>query len=713
MGRPMDTQELIAIYRSGNYDAVIKWCERKLKGKDKNNLTYLSLMGGALLKAKKGARAVAVFTRAYKLSSDVIHAHNLGRAYCDVGDFKKAIPLLKRYHDANRADPDGILTLALAYARNGDLKRAETLLAEGLAGHPEDQRFIKNLALNAVDAGSHKKAMHWFEMALRSDPENVDLILSYTKLLESLSRIDHAFIWVNRALQLDSSGQLSNFMAGKIIATYHVDADPLPFLEKALDGDDADIVDSALSVLMTHLEASRDFISLDIWVRKIVDGHFSRWAKQVALTKEIGLAIRTCQWARLEKHVTKPEILDGLDPFIAAHVIDDPSRLLRLSGRQSESYKPAVSHDVTLPEISPRSDGFITLGFFGGEFQNHPVTHLLVGVIKNLNPNRFRVVIFSNGKVEDASTLVVKSLAYKFIDISKLNDIEVMSLSIKNAIDVAIDLNGYSGQTRIGLFANRFCSKQLSYLGFPLSTGSDFFDGIILDDVVAPKDAEKDFSEVILRMPSCFMPRDDTVIPTDGLTRSEYGLPDDIPILACYHKPEKITRDMFDCWCNICASVDGLIWLPQIDLEIYRRLVDYGCNSFGLRSEQFQMASRLDSMEEHLGRLRLADLFLDSYPYGGHTTFGDFLYAGVPCLTRFGASSVSRLGLSHLTDLGLSELAVATKEEYTRRAISLINDKNKLRNIRDILVARYDSRKSLAIEYARNFEQLIIGVIAT
>jgi len=708
----MTEAELIKAYEKSDFDTVIKVCEKRLKGKDKNNLLVLSLMGGALLETGKALRALKYFQHAYGRSHDLNLAYNLGRTWLALDNPKKAIPFLEKFHHQNSSDADGALTLAMAYTKNKTYETADAVLKDSLKKNPSDRRFIKNLALNAIDSKNYESALTYMESALASDTSDVELILSYVKLLDELSRVEHAYAWATQAISLDSDNQLANFLVGSIIFKYSIDADPSHFLWIGSKGKDQNVCESSLATLMVHFEKIRDWGGVADVINVVASGRYSKWLGDAAKAKAVTIAIRTCEWGAVEEMKSRG-VNSAIDPFIASHVIENPKIIQELARLRTTQTRDIFHENLIFRKTefeTPTTP--INIGFFAGEFNNHPVTQLLLGLLRSMDPHRFNLFAFSFTPARDDMTDKLEECVKEFVDLRHLNDLEVVHLARKYRLDVAVDLNGHTGNNRFAIFKARVARSQISYLGFPATTGSDYFDGIVLDDVVAPEEFNSNLDERVLRLPCCFMPRDFSIKPVEGLTREDYGLPECSPVFACYHKPEKITEEMFSAWCEIARTVDGVIWLPQMSKEIFERLADVAVKQFQLDPSQLIIATRVDSTEEHLGRLALADLFLDSYPYGGHTTFGDALFAGLPCITRFGQTTVSRLGLSFLTEAGLSDFACDNLDQYKKLAIDLANSPDELARIRDILAnKRQVSVIDAGSEYAAAFSRLIEDLV--
>jgi predicted O-linked N-acetylglucosamine transferase (SPINDLY family) len=253
-------------------------------------------------------------------------------------------------------------------------------------------------------------------------------------------------------------------------------------------------------------------------------------------------------------------------------------------------------------------------------------------------------------------------------------------------VDIAVDLGGHTEGTCLPALALRSCPVQATWLGHPGTTGADFIDYLIADRIVAPLPQQKFYSEKIIHLPESFFPTD-TLRPIGvAPSRAEAGLPDDSFVFCCFNNSWKITAPVFDIWMRLLRAVPGSrLWLKDYGerpAEVLRR----EAMTRGIACERLVFA-RNAPLEEHLARHALADLFLDTLPYGAHATAADALWAGLPVLTQLGEVFAGRVGASLLTAAGLPELITRTPEDYEATALALARDPGRLRDLREKLAA--------------------------
>jgi len=267
-----------------------------------------------------------------------------------------------------------------------------------------------------------------------------------------------------------------------------------------------------------------------------------------------------------------------------------------------------------------------------------------------------------------------------------------------DGVAILVDMSGFTASSRLTVFALRPAPIQVLWLAYPSTTGADFIDYVIGDPVLTPLEHAADFSEKIAQLPVCYEPTDELREHPAASTRAEAGLPDGAFVYACFNQSYKITEPVFSRWCRILERVPGsVLWLlvPQehIQTALRRQAV-----ARGIAPERVIFAPFVKPTE-HLARLPLADLFLDTFPYGAHTTCSDALWMGLPVLTQVGRSFSARVAASLLSAVDLAELAVDDALEYERRAVALANDRASLQRLRDHLsekrmqLALFDNRR--------------------
>jgi predicted O-linked N-acetylglucosamine transferase (SPINDLY family) len=280
-----------------------------------------------------------------------------------------------------------------------------------------------------------------------------------------------------------------------------------------------------------------------------------------------------------------------------------------------------------------------------------------------------------------------------------------------SAIDIAIDLKGHTGDARLGVLALRPAPLQCHYLGFPGTLGAEVFDYLIADPVVAPEGCEPHFTEHLVRLPDTYQVNDRRrTIAEPGPSRAACGLPDGGVVLCCFNGQQKLAPPMLDLFVRVALAVpDSVLWL-YCDHALAARNLAAEVAARGLDPARLVIAGKLPPAE-HLARQRHADLFLDTQPYGAHTTCSDALWVGLPVLTSPTRAFAGRVAASLLTAIGMPELIATDLGDYEAKAIALARDRTRLATLRQrLIVARETAPLFDTDRFRRNLEAAYVAM---
>jgi protein O-GlcNAc transferase len=334
----------------------------------------------------------------------------------------------------------------------------------------------------------------------------------------------------------------------------------------------------------------------------------------------------------------------------------------------------------------------IRIGYFSPDFRIHPVAVLAAQVFESHDRSRFETTAFSLGpRTNDAMRIRLQSAFDRYIDVADQTDSEVAAQARAAGIDIAVDLAGFTENCRTGIFALRAAPSQVNYLGYPGTMGAPYMDYLIADQTVIPESHRQFYSEKIVYLPHCYLPHDSTRrISETVYSREQLGLPAEGFVFCCFNNSLKLTPEVFDRWMRILRRVEhSVLWLSQGNASAAANL-HREAKRRGMDAVRIIFAERIASPEEHLARLRVADLFLDTHPYNAHATAIDALWAGLPLLTYAGQSFAGRVGASLLRTLGIPELIAETPEQYEEMAVQLAGDAPRLAALRQKLAERHN-----------------------
>ncbi|MEX2298631.1 MAG: glycosyltransferase, partial [Dongiaceae bacterium] len=321
--------------------------------------------------------------------------------------------------------------------------------------------------------------------------------------------------------------------------------------------------------------------------------------------------------------------------------------------------------------------------------------------------NRFAVHLYTYGR-DDGSEWHRRAVdgVDRRVDIGALSDAAAAQRIADDGIAILVDLKGFTRNARLEIAALRPAPLQATWLGFPGTCGADFFDYVLTDRIVTPPAMQAFFAERLCCLPNTYQVNDDRLAISDAtVTRAEAGLPDDAFIFCCFNKAFKIDAPLFDLWLTILAAApNACLWLWSRNPHAEAAMRERAC-ARGIDPMRLIFAGRV-TLPQHLQRLRLADLALDSMPYNGHATTSNALWAGVPVVTVLGRHFASRVSASLLTAAGIPDLVTADREAYRDRAIELARDPVALGALREKLrTARHDAPFFDTGRFVRNLER--------
>jgi len=355
----------------------------------------------------------------------------------------------------------------------------------------------------------------------------------------------------------------------------------------------------------------------------------------------------------------------------------------------------------------------IKIGYISADFRNHPVSLLLARIIELHDKSKFEIYAYSLERDEDEMTLRLKKAFDKYTYIGDLKDSEAVNLIRKDNINIAIDLMGYTKNARVNLFAKRVAPNQVSFLGYPGTTGGDAIDYLIADKYIIPKDLSKFYSEKILYMPNTYLPFDSTThIEEKEISRSHYGLPEEKFILAAFHRIEKINPKVFDLWSKVLAKLDNsILWIQEPPSFAKENLL-WEFKKRGINEDKIYFAKKTKHLSDHLLRHKLADVFIDTFFYSSHSTGIFALWSGLPVVTFKGLNFASRVNSSLLENLSMKELIANDEKEYFRIITNLYEKRDLLKKLKDELVIQKDKNKIFKSEFfVRDLEKMFLAIM--
>jgi predicted O-linked N-acetylglucosamine transferase (SPINDLY family) len=672
----------------------------------------VALQSGRLAEGVERLRAVVVGHPSHATA-----LHNLGLALCQLGEFADALAhfdrvlVLRPEHAGLHADRGNAL------AALGRHEAAAESLRRAVALAPDNAEAHNNLGVTLNDLERREEALSCFATATRLHPRYAEAHANRAGVLHQLGRDDEALDGYNRALALKPGYAEAHYNRGTVLAALRRSEEALASYDRALalqPGYGLAHVNRAnlLAFLGQHEEALAGYdraLALD---PRMAPVHGNRGDSLAALGRlaesaaaydqafrldpycpyAIGNALHArqhlCDWGRLETLKAKLDRLDldrrVLRPFIAQTILDDPAKLLACTAAYAAAEFPG---HVPLMRGRPSSSGRIRLAYVSGDFHDHPVMRLIAEVFERHDRSVFDIRAISFGPAtDDPLRRRLEGSFDSFHDCRGDSDQQIARSIAGWETDIAVDLMGYTSGSRPGIFSHRPAPVQATYLGYPGTLGSPYFDYLIADPVIAPKKHQPFYAEQLVQLPDSYFASAGRPVPDSTPARAEFGLPQRGFVFCCFNHTYKITPSLFEVWTGLLRAVEGsVLWLfgSNKDAEANLRRE---AQARGVAPERLVFTARVDS-QLYLPRFRAADLFLDTLPYNAHSTAADALWAGLPVLTCRGAAFPGRVAASLLRSVGLPDLVTTSLADYEALALRLAQAPDELGALRTLLEA--------------------------
>jgi predicted O-linked N-acetylglucosamine transferase (SPINDLY family) len=600
----------------------------------------------------------------------------------------------------------------VALCKRGEWAPAASLFKKACQGSPNDTLFRLNLARALLRSGDADQAMVHTEMILRQEPRNLLARQFLGECHCAKGQFTQAAVCM-QALpdQVKPSAEYLQVL-GNILFSAQRYKEAVGVLMEGLSMQ----VDHAIS----HYRLGLSFNALGLKDEAVE-------CFTTAMALDIGngvlacrslmafLARELCQWDRAKPELAEmSRLIDELQPntgtwssvFASVTLTDDRARQLKAARACSNFYGHGIQPMAALP-AAPLPQR-LRVGFVSADFHHHATTILMAELLEKMDRSRFEIHLYSHG-ADDGSAMRdrIKASADAFVEVGDISDRDVAAMIRDDHIDVLVDLKGHTVNCRLGIFAYRPAPVQVSYLGFPGTTGARYIDYFIGDAQVSPIEDADGYSEKLALMPVCYQPNDQQRALPEPVTRAQCGLPPDALVLCGFNQPFKLSPEVFDVWCDLLRQrPDAVLWLLQWNDKVPDALRAEAAKR-GVDPARLIFASKVPS-KEHISRFALADIYMDTWPCNGHTTASDALWAGVPVVTYAGRSFASRVAASLLNGVDLPELITHDLEAYKAKVLSLAADATQRQAIRAHLQAARQSAPLFdSARYAEDFGKLL------
>lgn len=600
------------------------------------SLAQNDLKQGNYKEAASGFKSVL---RKFRDHPDLLSA--VGECRIGLNDFEDAIGY---FQSALNKSPDHFYSLmrgAYCLSRLGRNDEAATLLKRAHAVASGDIDVMNNLGSCLKADGRADEALAWFRRAAALDPKNVNVSLNMASLLGQMKRDDEARTLFERMLEADPDSSDVHYLYAQFLRT------------------------------RDYIEARMHFEAID--VTDNIDG--------LAALVEIDSLI--CRWDVLEENIARlRRMLEAgrfTEPQNVVFTFDDQSLALTNARRFCTAHfpSPAMAMKTKIRMSEP-----VRVGYLSADFREHPMGYLFAGIPEHHDRAKVApVALLTRNDACAVRDRIMRGCA-EAIDISGQREMETARSIAEAGVDILVDLGGHMGGARPDVLRHRPARVIVNWAGFANTAGSSFHDYIIVDPFVAPKGSDHLFSEKLVRLPEVYLCHDDRrASPFGILDRQSQDLPDDAVVFGVFNNLRKLRPAVFAAWLDLLKLTPGaVLWIMAPD-DASRAALRAHAAAGGVDAGRFVFADYV-GQEEHLARLPLADIILDTVPCGAHTSATDCLWMGVPIVTIEGESMPARVCASLLRNVGLPEMIASDLESYRAIALGAAHDRDRLAAMR-------------------------------
>jgi len=634
----------IALRELGRHDEAIAAFDKALSMQPGYAAAWIN-KGNSLRRIGRPQDAIHVYRSAleHMSSPDPRVLHALGLCQQDIGQLEPAINSLRQ---ALTFDPNLVETY---YALGTVLERAQRFeeaiqsFKEVLHRVPNHHKALNGLGLAQQAMNRAPQAIEAFQDAISAQPQTPDAYANLAALYVDMKRFDSALQLYRKAQELgaDRLGILQH------IGELHADQRQFSLASQAY----ADICAT---------NPAFDF----------------------ALVNCFSNSMKAWDWNRANS--LEADLLDGLRkgsrkalPFDAISFFDDPVLHLQVAKRHVQDIRQNLQ--VAKPLETPLAPNRkhrqrIRVAYVSADFHEHATMHLMQNVFEQHDRTGFEWVAVSLGtNLSESQKQWLLGTFDQAVDARGLSDDALAEQLREMQLDIAVDLKGHTREARFVLFERRIAPIQVSYLGYPGTTGSNEMDYILGDAVVTPVNNQAFYTEKIWNLPGSYQANAALNTAATPPQRKEEGLPDNAFVFACFNNSYKITPHLLSIWLRLLRAVpQSVLWLLANEPDAQARLQRCAAEA-QIDPERLVFAPRKDRTN-HLARHALADLFLDTAPYGAHTTASDALRSGGVMITCIGHAFAAKVGASLLTDINCPDLITQSWEDYEALSLKLALD---------------------------------------
>lgn len=629
--------------------------EKAIQLKKNFPVAYLEL-GNISLEEGDYRSALRLYKKADMLAAGSYQVYaGMAFAFRCAGEMDKAVSAARKSLSINDGQPDLMMLIAKIYDERGEKEQALNYYLSAADKGCSGADIFVNIGRMYAALDNKKEAISYYSKALENDENCAEALVNLSLLYKTMKKMDLALNLIERAYALDSHNIKIMFNFATILSS-------------------AGRFCRAESIYRRILEINPDYheAALNLGNLCLLSG------KNEEATRLYRSACRSnkCFFNACSNYLLSLN-------YTGSRSNEQVFNEHKVWGGKIEAKVRCKRINMVNRELSHNR---IKVGYISPDFRNHSVAYFIESILENTNSKLIHTYCYSDVKNKDEVTSRFEKLAETWVDCGNMRDDELAKQIEHDEIDILVDLCGHTAGNRLPVFAMRPAPVQVSYLGYPNTTGLKSMDYRMVDSITDPVEHDGLLTEERIYIEPSFLvysPSKDapdvSVLP---------ALMNGYITFGSFNNLAKVTAGVIDVWANILQAVPNARLLVKARQYADPELREVHLERFSecdIDADRIELVSYSPTTEEHLSMYRHVDIALDTFPYNGTTTTFEALWMGVPVVSLSGYTHASRVGASVLTNIGMPELIAENEDQYIAAAIRLSSDLDRLASIRDAL----------------------------
>jgi predicted O-linked N-acetylglucosamine transferase (SPINDLY family) len=584
-----------------------------------------------------------------------------------------------------------IIQLAVQHYQFGNLQQAEQCFKKVLEQEPNNPEILYFLGIISAQSDNYNSAIHYMKRSLHFNSGNADAYLALGIALQQTGLIDDAIRAFENVIQMNPNSAEAYFNLGNILKQKGQLDDAIAYFYKTVEmnPDFIHAYHGLAGALVTQWRLDEVITVCQRMLHMNPSDMLAYYILGNTLMTQGKLdEAEVCFRQAIQINPNELKSFQALLMLTSYHPKFDPLAILSEHLHFAKQFADPLSSKFS-PHTNDRTvNKRLKIGYVSPDFKAHAVVNFIEPILMSHNRDHFEIFCYSDVSSPDEVTNRIEKHADQWRSVVGMSYENVAGLIRKDGIDILIDLAGHTGGiNRILLFAYKPAPVQVTWIGYPSTTGLETIDYKIVDKMTDPVGTtEQYYAERLIRLPEtflCYLPDKDiphvSHLPAFSAGHITFG---------SFNNFVKITPEVIALWSRILKIVPNSHLIMKSLSFFDKTTTSYARTIFlreGIEAATIEFLQPLASMTDHLELYNHIDIGLDTFPYNGTTTTCEALWMGVPVITLAGKSHASRVGVSLLSNVGLPELIATTPEEYVAKAVNLARDPEKLQSLRKCL----------------------------